>query len=157
MPSLHKVTAAELRACLTSAELRAVASCVAGEATDETAADTWLTEKISAACDRVVAAVNACPKNARIASGACKVPGVLRHTALVLARHAVISSIPGMADTLEGSSRAAEYAAALEELQGVATCALWVDDYAESGDEDVTGTGRCMGLRGKPANDFQGL
>lgn len=134
MPSpLHVCTVSDLRRCLTAAELESVSDAVVGEG--ENAESDFLTAHLLTACDRVVSAVNACGQNARIAYGKFKVPASCVHTALVLARHAVISAIPGMSDTLEGTSRASEYRTATETLAKLAACELDAGDYASAGDD----------------------
>lgn len=109
----------ELREVLTPAELEAVASSVGAES-----ADGWLASLLVRACDRVVGALNGCPHNTRIAAGLSKVPEECVHTVLVLARHAALAAVPALSDVLEGSSRAAEYQAALADLRAMASCEL---------------------------------
>ncbi len=135
---LHECSVEQLRARLTSAELTALPDAVGVEAGEDEAVNAWLLEVLMAACDRVVAAVNACERNARIAYGRRKVPESCVHTALVLARHAVISCIPGMGDVLEGSSRAAEYKTAVDDLRRLAACELDAGDYGDTEDADIT-------------------
>lgn len=122
---LQHVTVELLRGELTAAELSALPMAVLGgaEATP-TQVEGWLQERVLQACDRVVAAVNTCSHNAPILSGLCKVPSACVRTALVLARQAVVSAIPGMAEVLEGGSRSAEYSTACRELDALASCAL---------------------------------
>lgn len=120
MPKLHTVTPAELRRSMTEAENAAVSRVVDGELELEA----WLGEFIAQAADRVVGAINACEKNARIATGLCRVPAECVRVVIVLARHAAIAAVPGMADALEGSTRAAEYATATRDLDRLAACEL---------------------------------
>ncbi len=116
----------------------------------------WLVDILTTACDRVVSAVNACESNTRIAYGARKVPAACVHTALVLARHAVIACLPGMSDTLEGSSRAAEYKTACSDLARLAACELDAGDYADASpaDPDVDATSSGVGVICRPAMEF---
>lgn len=148
---LHECTVAELKATLTQGELKALPRAVVGDAakngTDEqnaAAVDSWLADHLRRACDQVVAAVNACEKNPRILCGFSKVPAACVKTALVLARHSIIASIPGsdLSGTLEGSTRASEYSTATRTLEQLAACELAVNDYANSGDEAIDPTTR---------------
>ncbi len=150
MPSpLHICTVEELRFLLTETELSSVSECVAGEG--EKSEEDFLTVHLLTACDRVVSAVNACRNNARIAYGKFKVPASCVHTALVLARHAVISAIPGMSDTLEGTSRESEYKTAVDDLARLAACELDAGDYAAAGDDpDVQAGGGIYVIGHKP-------
>lgn len=122
--SLQPVTVDQLRSELTAAELEALPTAVMEGATYEQV-QAWLLERLVQASDRVVAAVNTCPRNAAIKSGLCRVPAACVRTVLVLARHAVISAIPGMAETLEGGTRAAEYSTATRELESLASPVGW--------------------------------
>lgn len=152
---LHLLTVEQLMAELTTTELSAIPAQVLG---DENApseeVQNWLSGMLLQACDSVVAAINTCPRNVRIRTGLFKVPAGCVRTALVLARHAVISAIPGMAETLEGSSRAAEYQTATRALQSLASCDL-LPEYALGADEGSQGgtSGVTLVLGGK-ANDF---
>lgn len=119
MPSLHSVSVAELRASLTAAELEALPESVGG-----VEADAWLAQLIAQACDRVVGAINACERNTSIMPGLSRVPAECVRVALVLARHAVISAVPGLSVVLEGSTRAEEYATAVKDLAALAACEL---------------------------------
>lgn len=142
-----------LRAELTSAELGAIPRTILAQGGNTEQVDGWLAEKLTQACDRVIAAINSCSKNVAIRPGLCRVPAGCVRTALVLARHAVISSVPAMADTLEGSSRAAEYQTATRELSELASCAL-LPEYTLSADDGLYGTGGGITLLGKPADSF---
>lgn len=119
MSGLHAVTVDELRQVLTPTEVESVAESV-GSAN----VDAWLMALLLRASDRVVGALNGCPRNTAIATGLGKVPEECVHTVLVLARHAVLAAVPGLAEVLEGSSRAAEYQAALADLRAMACCEL---------------------------------
>jgi len=151
--SLQEVTVTRLRAELTSAELGAIPRTIFAQGGNTEQVDGWLAEKLTQACDRVVAAINSCSKNVPIRPGLCRVPAGCVRTALVLARQAVISSVPAMAETLEGSSRAAEYQTATRELSELASCAL-LPEYALSAEEGLYGTGCGITLLGKPADNF---
>lgn len=156
MADLHTCTIDELKAMLTAEEVDAVPRAVVeiGEKSEEE----WLQEKLLHACNRVVAAVGACERNPRIKAGVFKVPAGLVHTTLVLARHAVIASLPGMSETLEGSSRAAEYSTAVQDLARVASCELFVADYAGSEDPDVEGgEGGMLLIHGEKPFEWKGL
>lgn len=157
MASLHTCTVQELKETLTQAEVSALPRAVLGVAPNgegrtltqeqQEQVDAWLEDKLKQAADKVVSAVNACEQNARIAFGALKVPEALAYTALVLARHAVISAIPGQAETLEGSTRAAEYNTATATLARVASCELYVNDYADDEeDPDIVSRGGAVAL-----------
>ena len=113
----------------------------------------WLAGMLVQACDSVVTAVNTCPRNKHIRTGLCKVPAGCVRTALVLARHAVISAIPGMAETLEGSSRSAEYSTATAALQRLASCDL-VPEYSLGESEGSSGTSGVTLVLGNPTNDY---
>lgn len=151
---LHQLTVEQLRAELTATELEAIPAQVLGdENAPAEAVQEWLAGMLLQACDSVVDAVNTCPRNARIRTGLRKVPAGCVRTALVLARHAVISAIPGMSETLEGSSRAAEYSTATAALQRLASCDL-VPEYTLSDGEGSTGTAGMTLVLGKTCNDY---
>lgn len=152
--TLQFVSTTQLRSELTAAELDAIPQAIAGDATEERVEE-WLQERLLQAADRVVAAVNTCPRNVAIKSGLGKVPAACVRTVLVLARHAVVSAIPGMAETLEGGTRAAEYATATRDLESLASCSL-VPDYAL--DEEEMAEGGACGVTlmfGEKANKFR--
>lgn len=150
---LKYLTVADLRHELTKAELAAIpGNVVAGD--DANAVNAWLLEKLAQACDRVILAVNSCAKNQRIKSGLQAVPAGCTRTALVLARHAVISAIPGMAETLEGSSRAAEYSAALADLSALASCSLQPDYTLTDSEADEPNDGDVVLVLGEKASNF---
>lgn len=152
--SLQPVTVDQLRSELTASELEAVPRVVKDGATPEQV-EAWLQERLLQAADRVVAAVNTCPRNVAIKSGLGKVPAACARTVLVLARHAVISAIPGMAETLEGGTRAAEYATATRDLESLASCSL-VPDYALEEEEMAEGVACGVTLMfGEKANKFR--
>lgn len=152
---LHTCTTAELRSLLTREEVASIPQAVLGlgSAVSETdaaqAVETWLGGQLLRACDRVAAAVNACSCNPFVAPGTFRVPPSQVHTALVLARHAVISAIPGLSSTLEGGSRAAEYGTATADLQRLATCELRVDAElaADDGGTPPAGGARILGRK----------
>ena len=146
-PSLHAVTVSELRAQLTQAELEAIPDAV-----DGVEAEAWLAAHIEHACARVVGAINACEKNARIAPGGSKVPLECVRTVLVLARHAVIAAVPGLASTLEGESRAAEYATATRDLDRLAACELL--PLYELEDEEAADSGVSVAVSARPFDDW---
>ena len=151
---LHILTVDHLRAELTVAELEAIPGGVLGnEKAAEGEVQAWLAGMLVQACDSVVTAVNTCPRNKRIRTGLCKVPAGCVRTALVLARHAVISAIPGMAGTLEGSSRSAEYSTATAALQRLASCDL-VPEYSLGDGEGNGGTSGVTLVLGNPTNDY---
>lgn len=150
---LKYITVADLRAELTSAELAAIPANVVSDPTPE-AVNSWLVEKLTQACDRVILAVNSCGKNQHIKSGLLAVPLGCARTALVLARHAVIAAIPGLADTLEGSTRAAEYATATRELEQLANCQLQPDYTLTDSETDDTSDGDVVLIMGEKLNNF---
>lgn len=129
---LQLVTVERLREELTVPELAALPKAVGAETMHEV--DAWLQSRVLQACDRVVAAINTCSRNRPIAAGLCKVPAGCVRTALVLARQAVLSAIPGLAETLEGGTRSSEYSTAVGELHALAACQL-VPEYELSGQE----------------------
>lgn len=146
--NLHTLTLDELKGMLTQSELTAIPRVVLGlvvapgsslSSAQEQAVDAWLTEKLTQAGDMVVSAVNECERNPQIKLGVLKVPAATRYTALVIARHAVLSAIPGQSQTLEGGTRAAEYSQAQAALTRIASCELFVDDYGD--DPDVVSGG----------------
>lgn len=148
MAGLHSVTVDELRELLTPAEAEGVAAAVGIERSGE-----WMQSVLRRACDRVVGALNGCPRNTRISTGLCKVPEECTHTALVLARHAVLAAVPGMSEVLEGSSRAAEYQAALRDLSAMASCELRPGCVVPEADE-AEGAGGAVGVIGEPDVDW---
>lgn len=150
MSALHEVTVAELKARLTLAETDALPDAVT-----EGSADTWLASLLRAACDRVVGALNACERNAPIATGLGKVPAECVNMVLVLARHAVIAALPGvdLASTLEGSARAAEYQTAVADLQRLASCEL-LPEYTLAEGEGAEGMQGGVSLRSRKVPDF---
>ena len=151
---LQHVTSGQLKDELTAAELEAIPMAVFGSAdTPESVIEAWLAERVLQAADRVVAAVNSCSRNTSIAEGLCKVPSACVRTVLVLARHAVISAIPGLAETLEGSTRAAEYSTAIRDLQALATCEL-VPEYSLTEGEANTSLSGATCIMGEAKNDF---
>lgn len=153
-PPLQTVTAGQLKDELTAAELEAIPGAVFGS--DDTPADVveaWLEERVLQACDRIVAAINSCSRNADIKAGLCKVPSACVRTVLVLARHAVISAIPGLAETLEGSTRSAEYSTAVQDLRALASCELVPDYTLADGEANSAGGGVTM-LLGEEKSDF---
>lgn len=152
--SLQPVTVDQLRSELTAAELEALPRAVASGASAEQV-QAWLQERLLQAADRVVGAINTCSRNAAIKSGLCRVPAACVRTVLVLARHAVISAIPGMAETLEGGTRSAEYASATRDLESLASCSL-VPEYTPAPDEAADG-GACgvTLILGEKANKFR--
>lgn len=151
---LQLVTVNQLRDELTAAELESIPGAVFGET--ETPADVveaWLSERLLQASDRVVAAVNSCSRNAGIATGLCKVPAACVRTVLVLARHAVISAIPGLSETLEGSTRSAEYSTAVQDLARLASCEF-VPEYKLADGEGSSGSTGCTLLLGELTSDY---
>ena len=140
MAGLHAVTVDELRQLLTPMEAEAVA-----EAVGASAVGSWMGALLLRACDRVVGALNGCPHNTRISTGLCKVPEECVNAVLVLARHAVLGAVPALSEVLEGSTRAAEYQAALADLRAMACgelrpgCVVPEADVAE-------GAAGCIGL-----------
>ena len=152
MARLRQLTVDDLRACLVADEVAAIGRNVAG---GDEQTNAWLQEKLVSACDRVCGAVAACPRNLAIPYSLCKVPSSCAHTALILARHAVISSLPGLSETLEGSSRSAEYHTAVADLQALAACRLDVGTYAD--DPDITAPVVGIGLVTQPSNNWTGL
>ena len=137
---LRHVTVAMLRESLTLAEQKQLPA-FSSEEGGESYAEAWLQERVRQACDRVVAAINTCSRNTAIKSGLCRVPAACVKTALVLARQDVLAAVPGMAETLEGGTRSAEYSTAVQELNALASCHL-VPDYKLTEEELATG-GEC--------------
>lgn len=151
---LHLLTVDDLRAELTATELDAIPEQVLGnEEAPAEEVQAWLSGMLLQACDSVVDAINTCSRNQKIRTGLFKVPAGCKRTALVLARHAVISAIPGMAETLEGSSRAAEYSTATSALQRLASCDL-VPEYSLGSEEESSGNSGITLILGKPMNDY---
>ena len=149
MPRLHTVSTEELRAAMTEAERASLPDSVGG-----VELEAWLRSLLLHAADRVVGAINSCERNARIATGLCRVPAECVHTVLVLARHAAISAVPGLANVLEGSSRAAEYATATRDLERLASCELLpLYELEEEDAADSPGLS-CMAFRGMAAHDW---
>ena len=140
---LRQVTVAMLRESLTLAEQRQLPAFSSDDG-GESYAEAWLQERVRQACDRVVAAINTCSRNAAIKSGMCRVPAACVKTALVLARQDVLAAVPGMAETLEGGTRSAEYSTAVQELNALASCKLvpdyklTVEELAEGGESGMT-------------------
>lgn len=152
--SLHTVSVEELRGELTAAELTALPGAVINGGSEEQV-QAWLQERLIQAADRVVGAINSCPRNAAIRSGICRVPAECVRTVLVLARHAVIAAIPGMAETLEGGSRSAEYATATRDLEALASCALLPEYALAEGEEAGSGQSGFGLLMGEKINKFR--
>ena len=152
---LHLLTVEQLRAELTAAEIDAIPGSVLGtDNAPHEEVQAWLAGMLQQACDSVVDAINTCPKNAKIRTGLFKVPAGCKRTALVLARHAVISAIPGLSETLEGSSRAAEYSTATAALQRLASCDL-LPEYSLGDEEGSRGNGSGITLvLGGATNDY---
>lgn len=151
---LQLVTVNQLRDELTAAELSSIPGAVFGE--EETPADVveaWLAERLLQASDRVVAAINSCSRNKRILTGLCKVPAACVRTVLVLARHAVISAIPGLSETLEGSTRSAEYSTATQDVTRLASCEF-VPEYNLAEGEGSSGSSGCTLLLGELESDY---
>lgn len=152
--SLHSVTVEQLRGELTAAELQSLPLAVREGATEAEVQD-WLAEKLTQASDRVVGAINTCPRNEPIRSGLCRVPAECVRTVLVLARHAVISAIPGMAEVLEGSSRSAEYSSATRDLDALASCSLRPDYELLEGEQASGGSCGIKLMLGEKINSFR--
>lgn len=154
--SLTPVTTSMLRAELTVAELRALPKQVLGGSdVTETQVDAWLEERVTQACDRVVAAINSCSRNEDIGYSLRKVPASCVRMALVLARHAVISAVPGLADTLEGGSRSAEYSAALNDLGRLASCDLAVQYTLGDGEASEDSSGGATYIFGEQVSNWR--
>lgn len=137
MSALSQVTTQMLREVLTESEVASIARVTGGGQTEEA----WLNARLLQAADRVVGAVNACTENPSIKTGLCRVPAPCVHTTLVLARHAVIAALPGMSETLEGSSRASDYQTAVQDLARLASCQLAVHyDLEDEEAEDPAGS-----------------
>ena len=135
---------------MTEAENAAVASVVGGV---EDRLGVWLAEFIAQACDRVCGAINACERNARIATGLSRVPAECVRMVIVLARHAAISAVPGMGEVLEGSARAAEYATATRDLDRLAACEL-LPLYELEEAEAADGGGGRVSVIGQPVSTW---
>lgn len=148
--ALHRVTVDELKHALTLAE-----GSMLPKAVTDGSSDGLLEETLLHVCDLVVGRINACPQNVRLATGLCKVPAECVSTALVLAQHRILSKLPGMAEVLEGASRAAEYQQACRTLEALAACEL-VPVYAAADDElaDAGDTGGGVAVAGCPAVDW---
>ena len=149
--NLVSITIAMLRDELTAVEAENLPTAV-GENTTPEKVEAWLEGKLQQACDRVVAALNSCHRNASIKAGLCRVPAGCVRLALVLARHAVISALPALSETLEGSSRAAEYSTATRDLEALASCQL-MPEYT-LGPDEAAGEEAGVALLTKPADDF---
>lgn len=151
--ALREVTVEMLRAELTAAEVGALPAVVAPQGTMADA-EAWLQERVVQACDRVVAAVNSCSHNRPIRTGLCRVPAGCVRTALVLARQAVIAAVPGLAETLEGGTRGAEYSAALTELHELAACRLVPDYVLADGELEVGAEGGMRAVWGERVSNW---
>ena len=81
-----------------------------------------ISDIIREVCNDVAAAVNSCPRNARIALNTSSVPAELVFTTCILVRDAVTSSVPGSNESLQGTARAAKYKDARANLRAVAAC-----------------------------------
>jgi hypothetical protein len=148
------VTVNQLRDELTAAELESIPGAVFGEEnTPVDVVEAWLAERLLQASDRVVAAINTCSRNTNICTGLFKVPAACVRTVLVLARHAVISAIPGLSETLEGSTRSAEYSTAVQDLQRLASCEF-VPLYKLADGESGSGQSGITLLLGEERSDF---
>lgn len=148
------MTVNQLRDELTAAELESIPGAVFGEEnTPVDVVEAWLAERLLQASDRVVAAINTCSRNTNICTGLFKVPAACVRTVLVLARHAVISAIPGLSETLEGSTRSAEYSTATRDLQALASCEL-MPEYALAEGESSSGQSGITLLLGEERSDY---
>lgn len=148
--ALHRVTVEELKHALTLAEGSALPKAVT-----DGSSDGLLEETLLHVCDLVVGRINACPQNARLATGLCKVPAECVGTVLVLAQHRILSKLPGMAEALEGASRAAEYQQACRALEALAACELLPVYEAADGElADGGADGGGVGVAGRAAVDW---
>ena len=88
-----------------------------------------ISDIIREVCNDVAAAVNSCPRNARIALNTSSVPAELVFTTCILVRDAVTSSVPGSNESLQGTARAAQYQDAHAKLRAVAACEVELAPY----------------------------
>ena len=86
-----------------------------------------ISDIIREVCNEVAAAVNSCPRNARIAMDSSSVPAELVFTTCILVRDAVTSSVPG----------SSEYQDARAKLRAVADCEVEFAPYDEHQPSDV--------------------
>lgn len=87
-------------------------------------------------CNEIAMAVNSCPNNTRLQMDTSSVPPELVVTACILIRDAVTSSVPGSAESLQGTARASQVNAAREKLRAVASCEIELEAY--DGEEPTT-------------------
>lgn len=83
-------------------------------------------------CNEVAAAVNSCPKNAKLDLDTSSVPAELVFTTCILVRDAVIASVPNSGESLQGTARAAQYQDARAKLRAVAACEVEFAPYGGS-------------------------
>lgn len=150
---LREVTVEMLKAELTLPEQTELAAVVLPDSGDAEVV-AWLQERVRQSCDRVVAAVNTCSRNLPIRTGLCRVPASCVRTALVLARHAVISAVPGLAETLEGGTRSAEYQTAVGELSALASCQLVPEYELAEGELEDGGSVGMTAVYGEKVGDW---
>ena len=86
-----------------------------------------ISDIIREVCNEVAAAVNSCPRNARIAMDSSSVPAELVFT----------SSVPGSSESLQGTARAAQYQDARAKLRAVAACEVEFAPYDGHQPSDV--------------------
>ena len=96
-----------------------------------------ISDIIREVCNEVAAAVNSCPRNARIAMDSSSVPAELVFTTCILVRDAVTSSVPGSSESLQGTARAAQYQDARAKLRAVAACEVEFAPYDGHQPSDV--------------------
>ena len=92
-----------------------------------------ISDIIREVCNEVAAAVNSCPRNARIAMDSSSVPAELVFTTW----DAVTSSVPGSSESLQGTARAAQYQDARAKLRAVAACEVEFAPYDGHQPSDV--------------------
>lgn len=92
-----------------------------------------ISDMIREVCNEVAASVNACSRNAKVVLDSSSVPAELVFTTCILVREAVTGSVPGSAESLQGTARSAQYQDARSKLRAVAACEVELAPYG--GDE----------------------
>lgn len=141
MPTpLHTVTVDELRRSLTLQAAESLPAQVAGR--DEGASDTWLSERLTMACDDVLQYVNAYAELrglSRIRTGLCRVPSELVADTLTLAVVRILEPTDGFVSELQGTALKSDYDKALADLRALRDgqgCLSWVCSDDEMLDDD---------------------
>jgi hypothetical protein len=89
--------------------------------------------------------VAACSQNVLGPEG--MVPGSLKSQAVIIARHEVITRLPGLDKKFLGDGRVREYEAAMRLMEQVAACKFAVTQPEEASEEEIAGAAVEVALR----------